>query len=266
MIVEAEYDLEKYTNYDFEKSGGRQQQQQQQQQQQPRGRVDGKYTAGQGCRFGVACNDPKCRSIMTHKDKDGGMQKTRRFGHGCRDKGKGCKDWHPRWPKAYETNTTNTSKGKGGGKGGRRQVKTDLEEAKMAYSREKKVSVRTVEDSNGSGELAKWLQKYEETQKKVQMHSMSQQGGRAYLESNNELMEVPTPNVFSVQSQEPRWYDFSSQPISVAYSAYSNPPSIWVITPTGYITRSEDHDYIHTVCNRCVSKKATSNGGWGQGS
>ena len=43
MIVEAEYDLEKYTNYDFEKSGGKQQQQSHQPHQ---GRVDGIYTAG----------------------------------------------------------------------------------------------------------------------------------------------------------------------------------------------------------------------------
>ena len=147
IIVEAEYDLEKYTNYDFEKKAGRQQhvqqQQPQQQQPQPQGRVDGKYKAGQDCRFGVTCNDPRCRSIMTHKDKDGGMQKTCRFGHGCGDKESACKNWHPRWPRADETNTTNNSKGKGGGKGGNRKVKTDMEKAKMApaYSREKKVSV-----------------------------------------------------------------------------------------------------------------------------
>ena len=54
----------------------------------------------------------------------------------------------------------------------------------------------------------------------------------------------------------------SSQPISVAYSAYSNPPFTWIITPTGYITRNDDHD-IYTGRNRCVSKKATSHGGWG---
>ena len=154
MIVEAEYDLEKYTNYDFEKGGGKQQQQQQQHHQPTQKRIDGRYAAGQECKFGVACNDPKCRGIMTHKDKDGGMQKVCRFGHGCRDKEKGCKDWHPRWPKG-ETNSTSTPKGKGGGKGGNRQVKTDLEKAKMAYSREKKVSVRTVEDSKVSSELAK---------------------------------------------------------------------------------------------------------------
>ena len=34
----------------------------------------------------------------------------------------------------------------------------------------------------------------------------------------------------------------SSQPISVAYSAYSNPPYTWIRTPTEYITRSDDHD------------------------
>ena len=146
----------------------------------------------------MACNDPKCRGIMTHKDKDGGMQKVCRFGHGCRDKEKGCKDWHPRWPKG-ETNTTNALKGKIGGKGGNRQVKTDLGKAKMAYSREKKVSVRTVEDSKVSSELAKWLQKYEETQKKLQMHNMGQKGGRAYLDGNNELMEIPAPNVFNMR-------------------------------------------------------------------
>ena len=61
MIVEAEYDLEKYTNYDFEKGGGKQQQQQQQQHQPAQKRIDGRYTAGQECKFGVACNDPKCR-------------------------------------------------------------------------------------------------------------------------------------------------------------------------------------------------------------
>ena len=63
MIVEAEYDLEKYTNYDFEKGGGKQQQQQQQQQQPTQKRIDGRYAAGQECKFGVACNDPKCRGI-----------------------------------------------------------------------------------------------------------------------------------------------------------------------------------------------------------
>ena len=72
MIVEAEYDFEKYTNYDFEKSGGKQQQQQQQQPHQPRqGRIDGRYAAEQECKFGVVCNDPKCRGIMTHTDKMG---------------------------------------------------------------------------------------------------------------------------------------------------------------------------------------------------
>ena len=53
----------------------------------------------------MACTDPKCRGIMTHDDTDGGMQKVCRFGHGCRDKEKGRKDWHPRRPKG-ETNTT----------------------------------------------------------------------------------------------------------------------------------------------------------------
>ena len=87
-------------------------------------------------------------------------------------------------------------------------MKTKLGKAKMAYSREKKVSVRTVEDSKVSGELAKWLQKYEETQKKLKMHNTNQQAERAYLDSNNKLMEVPSPNVFSMQSQEPRRDDF----------------------------------------------------------
>ena len=96
VIVEPEYDLEKYTNYDFEKSDGMQQQQQQQPHQTPQGRIDGKYATGQECKFGMACNDPKCRGIMTYKDKGGGMQKVCRFGHGCRDKERGCKHWHPR--------------------------------------------------------------------------------------------------------------------------------------------------------------------------
>ena len=55
----------------------------------------------------------------------------------------------------------------------------------------------------------------------------------------------------------------SSQAISVACSTYSNPPSTWAITPTGYINRSDDHGYINTGRNRCVSKKDTSHGGWG---
>ena len=55
----------------------------------------------------------------------------------------------------------------------------------------------------------------------------------------------------------------SSHSISVACSTYSNPHYTWVITPTGYITRSDDHDYIHTGRNRCVSNRATSHGGWG---
>ena len=54
----------------------------------------------------------------------------------------------------------------------------------------------------------------------------------------------------------------SSQPISVAYGAYSNPPLTWIRSPTGYIIRSDDHD-TYTGRNRCVSKKATSHGGWG---
>ena len=85
-------------------------------------------------------------------------------------------------------------------------MKTDLEKAKIAYSREKKVSVRTVEDSKVSSELAKWLQKYEETQKKLQMHNMGQKGGRAYLlDSNDEFMEIPAPNVFNMESQDLHW-------------------------------------------------------------
>ena len=75
----------------------------------------------------------------------------------------------------------------------------------MAYSREKKLSVRTVEDSKVSSELAKWLQKYEETQKKLQMHNMGQKGGRAYLDSNDELMEIPAPSVFNMESQDLQW-------------------------------------------------------------
>ena len=55
----------------------------------------------------------------------------------------------------------------------------------------------------------------------------------------------------------------SSQPIGVEYRAYSNPPYTWVTTPIGYITRSDDHDYIHTGRNRCVSNKAISHEGWG---
>ena len=71
------------------------------------------------------------------------------------------------------------------------------------------MSVRTVEDSKVSNELAKWLQKYEETQKKLQMHNhdMGQKGGRAYLDGNNELMEIPAPNVFNIiiESQDLQW-------------------------------------------------------------
>ena len=81
-------------------------------------------------------------------------------------------------------------------------MKTGLEKAKTAYSREKKVSVRTVEDSKVSDELAKWLQKYEETQKKLQMHNMCQKGGRAYLDSNDELMGIPAPNVLNMETQD----------------------------------------------------------------
>ena len=55
-----------------------------------------------------------------------------------------------------------------------------------------------------------------------------------------------------------------SQSISVAYSAYSNPPSTWAITPTEYITRGEDHEHTFTGRNRSVSKKAASHGGWDQ--
>ena len=69
--------------------------------------------------------------------------------------------------------------------------------------------MRTVEDSKVSGELARaqWLAKYGEAKRKLQMHNIGQQhqGGRkAYLDSNDELMEihVPAPIVFSMQSQE----------------------------------------------------------------
>lgn len=95
LVVEAEYDMEKYTNYEFGTDTGLQgagQRQQQQQQQQPQGgRTNKKYKAGQDCRFGADCNDPICRGIMTHKDRDGGMQKNCRFGYGCRDKRNRCK-------------------------------------------------------------------------------------------------------------------------------------------------------------------------------
>ena len=56
MTVEAEYVLENYTNCDFEKSGGKQQQQPHQPHQ---GRVDGKYTARQECRFGRRGDHPR---------------------------------------------------------------------------------------------------------------------------------------------------------------------------------------------------------------
>ena len=54
----------------------------------------------------------------------------------------------------------------------------------------------------------------------------------------------------------------SSQPIGVAYSAYSNPQLIWIVSLTGYIIRSDAHD-TYTRRNRRVSKKATSHAGWG---
>ena len=37
----------------------------------------------------------------------------------------------------------------------------------MAYSREKRVSIKTIEDSKVSGELAQWRQKYNDSQKKL---------------------------------------------------------------------------------------------------
>ena len=44
------------------------------------------------------------------------------------------------------------------------------------------------------------------------MHNMGQQqGGRAYLDSNDELMEIPAPNIFSMQTQEMQWDDFEPE-------------------------------------------------------
>ena len=34
---------------------------------------------------------------------------------------------------------------------------------------------------------------------------MGQKGERAYLEGNNELMEIPAPNVFNIESQDLQW-------------------------------------------------------------
>ena len=94
-------------------------------------------------------------------------------------------------------------------------METDLEKAKMAYSREKKVSVRTVEDSKVSGELAQWLKKYEEAQKKLQIYAQyGPAAGRKGLfrfERRADLMEIPAPNIFSMQTQEMQWDDFEPE-------------------------------------------------------
>ena len=34
---------------------------------------------------------------------------------------------------------------------------------------------------------------------------MGQMGGRAYLDGNNELMEIPAPNVANIESQDLQW-------------------------------------------------------------
>jgi hypothetical protein len=54
----------------------------------------------------------------------------------------------------------------------------------------------------------------------------------------------------------------SSQSISTAYIAYSNPPSTWTLTPSEYINRSLVTRYRRM---RKVSNKDTSHGGWGNG-
>ena len=89
---------------------------------------------------------------MTHKDKDGGMQKNCRYGENCRSKDS-CKDWHPR-----PARQAAAAKGKGGGKGGNVSAagaeQTDMQKAKMAYAREKRVALRTVDDPKVSGDMA----------------------------------------------------------------------------------------------------------------
>ena len=54
----------------------------------------------------------------------------------------------------------------------------------------------------------------------------------------------------------------SSQSISTAYIAYSNPPYTWTLTPSEYINRRLVTRYRRM---RKVSNKDTSQGGWGYG-
>ena len=56
----------------------------------------------------------------------------------------------------------------------------------------------------------------------------------------------------------------SSQSISTAYIAYSNPSSTWAISPTDYyITKGGDRERTITGRNMRVSNKDTSHRGWG---
>ena len=133
---------------------------------------------------------------MTHKDKDGGMQKNCRYGENCRSKDS-CKDWHPR-----PARQAAAAKGKGGGKGGNVSAagaeQTDMQKAKMAYAREERVALRTVDDSKVSGDMAQWLKKHNELQAKLQMRNMGRSGAVA-MNAENNIVQLPAPGVFAME-------------------------------------------------------------------
>ena len=111
---------------------------------------------------------------MTHKDREGKMQKNCKYGESCRSKNT-CKDWHPRPARQGAAAGGSQNNSGGGGTG----EKTDMQKAKMAYAREKRVALKTVDDSKVSGDMAQWLRKHDEAQARLQMHNMGQNDGEA---------------------------------------------------------------------------------------
>ena len=86
---------------------------------------------------------------MQHKDREGKMQKNCRYGESCRSKST-CKGWHPR-PARRGAAGGGSQNASGGGAAGE---KTDMQKAKMAYARENRVALKTVDDSKVSGDMA----------------------------------------------------------------------------------------------------------------
>ena len=62
------------------------------------------------------------------------------------------------------------------------------------------MALKTVDDLKVSGDMAQWLRKHDEAQAKLQMHNMGQNGGEAVaLNSENDVVRLPRPNVFTME-------------------------------------------------------------------